>query len=35
MRADDRYRDKVVYGYFGGSGNVVNYDETGKTSSEP
>jgi hypothetical protein len=31
MRADDRYRDKVVYGYFGGSGNVVNYDETGKT----
>ena len=31
MRADDRYRDKVVYAYFGGSGNVVNYDETGKT----
>src|SRR5262249_20535105 len=31
MRADDRYKDKVVYGYFGGSGNVVNYDETGKT----
>jgi hypothetical protein len=31
MRADARYRDKVVYGYFGGSGNVVNYDETGKT----
>jgi hypothetical protein len=30
MRADDRYKDKVVYGYFGGSGNVVNYDETGK-----
>ena len=21
----------MVYGYFGGSGNVVNYDETGKT----
>ncbi len=31
MRADERYKDKVVYGYFGGSGNVVNYDETGKT----
>jgi hypothetical protein len=31
MRAADRYKDKVVYGYFGGSGNVVNYDETGKT----
>jgi hypothetical protein len=31
MRADDRYKDKVVYAYFGGSGNVVNYDETGKT----
>ena len=31
MRADPRYKDKVVYGYFGGSGNVVNYDETGKT----
>lgn len=31
MRADARYKDKVVYGYFGGSGNVVNYDETGKT----
>src|SRR5262245_50968210 len=31
MRADKRYKDKVVYGYFGGSGNVVNYDETGKT----
>lgn len=31
MRADDRYKEKVVYCYFGGSGNVVNYDETGKT----
>src|SRR5262245_34400375 len=31
MRADERYKDKVVYGYFGGSGNVVNYDETGQT----
>jgi hypothetical protein len=31
MRADARYRDKVVYAYFGGSGNVVNYDETGTT----
>lgn len=31
MRADDRYKDKTVYAYFGGSGNVVNYDETGKT----
>lgn len=31
MRADPRYKDKVIYGYFGGSGNVVNYDETGKT----
>src|SRR5262249_32460222 len=31
MRADARYKDKVVYGYFGGSGNVVNYDETGTT----
>jgi hypothetical protein len=31
MRADNRYKDKVIYGYFGGSGNVVNYDETGKT----
>src|SRR5262249_42157936 len=31
MRAHGRYKDKVVYVYFGGSGNVVNYDETGKT----
>src|SRR5262245_49603913 len=31
MRAEGRYKDKVVYAYFGGSGNVVNYDETGKT----
>lgn len=31
MRADPRYKDKPVYCYFGGSGNVVNYDETGKT----
>jgi len=31
MRASDRYKDKVVYAYFGGSGNVVNYDDTGKT----
>jgi hypothetical protein len=31
MRADGRYEDTVVYAYFGGSGNVVNYDETGKT----
>lgn len=31
MRADNRYKNKVVYAYFGGSGNVVNYDETGKT----
>jgi hypothetical protein len=31
MRADERYSNKTVYCYFGGSGNVVNYDETGKT----
>ena len=31
MRADNRYKNKTVYAYFGGSGNVVNYDETGKT----
>jgi hypothetical protein len=31
MRAEDRYKGKVVYAYFGGSGNLVNYDETGKT----
>lgn len=31
MRSDERYRDKPVYCYFGGSGNVVNYDETGMT----
>lgn len=31
MRTVERYRDKVIYCYFGGSGNVVNYDETGKT----
>src|SRR5262249_54467180 len=31
MRADDRYKNKTVYAYFGGSGNVVNYDETGKS----
>jgi hypothetical protein len=31
MRAHDRYKNKTVYAYFGGSGNVVNYDETGKT----
>jgi len=31
MRADDRYKDKVMCAYFGGSGNVVNYDDTGKT----
>jgi hypothetical protein len=31
MRAEDRYMDKAIYAYFGGSGNVVNYDDTGKT----
>lgn len=31
MRADERYKDKVVYAYFGGSGNLVNYDGTGTT----
>jgi hypothetical protein len=31
MRADDRYRDKAVYAYFGGSGNKVNYEDTGPT----
>ena len=31
MRADSRYKAKAVYAYFGGSGNKVNYDDTGKT----
>jgi hypothetical protein len=31
MRADDRYKDKVLYAYFGGSGNKVNYEDTGPT----
>jgi hypothetical protein len=31
MRADGRYKDKTVYVYFGGSGNKVNYDDTGTT----
>jgi hypothetical protein len=31
MRADPRYRDKDVYVYFGGSGNLVNYEDTGTT----
>jgi hypothetical protein len=31
MRADDRYRDKAVYAYFGGSGKKVNYEDTGTT----
>src|SRR5438445_511083 len=29
LRADERYQDKQMYIYFGGSGNVVNYDDTG------
>ena len=29
LRADERYKDKQMYIYFGGSGNVVNYDDTG------
>jgi hypothetical protein len=31
MRADDRYKDKTVYNYFGGSANLVNFDDTGET----
>jgi hypothetical protein len=31
MRADHRYKDKVLYAYFGGSGNKVNYEDTGTT----
>jgi hypothetical protein len=31
MRADTRYRNKMVYAYFGGSGNRVNYEDTGTT----
>lgn len=31
LRNDERYRNKTIYAYFGGSGNVVNYDETGMT----
>jgi hypothetical protein len=31
MRADDRFKDKIVYAYFGGSGNKVNYEDTGPT----
>ena len=31
MRADERYKDKAIYCYFGGSANLVNYDDTGKT----
>jgi hypothetical protein len=31
MHADEKYRDKMVYAYFGGSGKKVNYEDTGKT----
>jgi hypothetical protein len=31
MHADSRYRDKDLYAYFGGSGNLVNYEDTGTT----
>jgi hypothetical protein len=31
MRANDRYKNKLVYAYFGGSGNKVNYEDTGTT----
>ena len=31
MRADDRYKDKWLYAYFGGSANKVNYEDTGTT----
>ncbi len=31
LRADPRYKDKMVYAYFGGSGNVMNYEDTGRT----
>ncbi|MBI3839700.1 MAG: hypothetical protein HY288_17400 [Planctomycetia bacterium] len=31
MRADERYRNKTVYAYFGGSGKKVNYEDTGTT----
>ena len=31
MRADERYKDKMLYAYFGGSGNLVNYEDTGTT----
>jgi hypothetical protein len=31
MRADDRYKDKMVFAYFGGSGKKVNYEDTGTT----
>ena len=31
MRADERYKDKLLYAYFGGSGNKVNYEDTGLT----
>src|SRR5262249_1775614 len=31
LRQDDRYKDKMVYAYFGGSGKKVNYEDTGTT----
>ena len=31
MRADDQYRSKLLYAYFGGSGKKVNYEDTGTT----
>ncbi|MFO1093132.1 MAG: hypothetical protein U0992_07445, partial [Planctomycetaceae bacterium] len=31
LRADNRYRYKTIYNYFGGSGNLVNFDDTGET----
>jgi hypothetical protein len=31
LRTDDRYKDKMLYAYFGGSGNLVNYEDTGPT----
>lgn len=31
MRSDERYQDKKVFAYFGGSGKKVNYEDTGTT----
>jgi hypothetical protein len=31
MRADDRYKDKTVYAYIGGSGKKLNQESIGKT----